>query len=51
MIQAIQLDEHSETPLYRQVYDSIRGQILNGGLAHGDRLPPTRELAGVLGLE
>ena len=50
MIQRIQLDESSDTPLYRQVYDSIKAQIISGTLPHGDRLPPTRELAGLLGL-
>jgi 2-aminoadipate transaminase len=50
MIQDIRLDEHSETPLYRQVYEAIRASILSGSLTQGDRLPPTRELAGQLGL-
>ncbi len=50
MIERLELDEHSATPLYRQVYDSIRLQILGGKLGYGQRLPPTRELAGQLGL-
>lgn len=44
------LDERSETPIYRQLYDSIRSSILDGSVGLGDRLPPTRELAGQLGL-
>jgi 2-aminoadipate transaminase len=50
MVHKIELNEHSTTPLYRQVFDSIRLSILNGTMVHGDRLPPTRELAGSLGL-
>lgn len=50
MIQRISLDESAVTPLYRQVFDSIRSQIISGVLNYGDRLPPTRELAGSLGL-
>src|SRR5262245_45304996 len=44
------LDEQSGIPLYRQLYDSIKAGIRDGSLASGDRLPPTRELAGSLGL-
>jgi len=44
------LDEHSETPIYRQLFDFIRSSILDGSISLGDRLPPTRELAGQLGL-
>lgn len=45
-----QLDQNAETPLYRQLYESIRSNILNGKLSRGEKLPPTRELAGQLGL-
>lgn len=44
------LDPQSETPLYRQIFDRIRGLIDSGHLEGGVRLPPTRELAGQLGL-
>jgi 2-aminoadipate transaminase len=44
------LDPDAETPLYRQLSDQIAGQIRAGGLAPGERLPATRELAGLLGL-
>ena len=50
MIQAIQLDEQSGVPIYRQLYLHIRKLIDNRELSNGDRLPPTRELAGQLGL-
>lgn len=50
MTPRIELDQHSRAPLYRQVYDSIKSSILSGELAHGVRLPATRELAGELGL-
>ena len=44
------LDPQGETPLYRQLFEQIAGQIRSGRLARGDRLPATRELAGLLGL-
>ncbi len=50
MIQRPQLDEHSNVPIYRQLYLQIRHQIENKELGEGDRLPATRELAGLLGL-
>ena len=50
MIPLPALDEHSETPLYRQLFDAIRVAIRDGVLVPGHRLPPTRELAGSLGL-
>lgn len=50
MVSIPKVDQNSETPLYRQLYESIRTDILKGRLAKGDRLPPTRELAGSLGL-
>ncbi|HEY2017499.1 MAG TPA: PLP-dependent aminotransferase family protein [Bryobacteraceae bacterium] len=40
----------SEIPLYRQVSDHIASRIRSGELARGERLPATRELAGLLGL-
>lgn len=50
MLPAIQLDSHSETPLYRQLSQQLKAHIQSGRLAHGERLPATRELAGSLGL-
>src|SRR5690349_22829578 len=46
----IVLDPEGESPLYKQLYQEIRDQIESGKLARGNRLPPTRELAGELGL-
>ncbi len=44
------LDATAETPLYRQLRDYLQGLIESGGLQAGERLPPTRDLAGLLGL-
>ncbi|MBK1658071.1 MocR-like pyridoxine biosynthesis transcription factor PdxR [Paracraurococcus ruber] len=44
------LDRASGVPVLRQLYLGLRGAILSGGLAPGARLPPTRILAGQLGL-
>ena len=46
----IQIDARGETPLYRQVYEQIKLAIQAGDLRPGARLPPTRELAGLLNL-
>lgn len=50
MLSAISLNHESETPLYRQLYDSVREQIVSGQLWRGERLPTNRELVGMLGL-
>jgi GntR family transcriptional regulator / MocR family aminotransferase len=42
------LDAGAGVPLYRQLYEDIRGAILSGQLKAGTRLPSTRELAGDL---
>ena len=44
------LDHSSETPLYRQLYERLAEQIRARKLPAGSRLPATRELAGLLGL-
>jgi len=44
------LDPGAEAPLYRQLSEQIAQQIRSGLLARGERLPATRELAGLLGL-
>src|ERR1043165_3472430 len=41
----ITLNAQSETPLYRQLYDSLRKAILAGLLAPGTRLQSSREIA------
>ncbi len=50
MLPAIHIDYGSEIPLYRQVYEQIRAGVVSGKMADGERLPATRELAGLLGL-
>jgi 2-aminoadipate transaminase len=45
-----QLDPTLEEPLYRQLYLYFREEIVSGRLSRGEKLPPTRELAGQLGL-
>src|SRR3954454_1354445 len=44
------LSHDSEFPIYRQLADQIGTRIRSGQLARGERLPATRELAGLLGL-
>lgn len=42
---AIELDRSSIVPIYRQIYERLREQILAGSLPEGTRLPPERALA------
>jgi 2-aminoadipate transaminase len=44
------LNQDSAVPLYRQLFEEIAQRIRTGDLAPGERLPATRELAGLLGL-
>ena len=46
----IMLDESSNVPLYRQIYESIRQAILNGELQPKSQLPATRALAKKFGV-
>jgi GntR family transcriptional regulator/MocR family aminotransferase len=46
----ILLDQHASAPLYRQLYERLRGSILAGHLEAGTRLPSTRVLASSLGV-
>jgi 2-aminoadipate transaminase len=50
MLPIAPFNSESDTPLYRQIYIQIRDLIESGVLSRGSRLPPTRELAGQLGL-
>jgi 2-aminoadipate transaminase len=45
-----QFNERSGEPIYRQLYEHIRAEIISGRLAKGSRIPPTRELSAQLGL-
>jgi DNA-binding transcriptional MocR family regulator len=42
---AVDLDRASVVPIYRQIYERLREQILAGALPEGARLPPERTLA------
>ena len=44
----LELDNHSGVPIYRQVADQVRRQVLTGRLGAGEQLPSVRELAGRL---
>lgn len=44
------LDQHASSPMYRQLYERLRGSILSGQLEVGARLPSTRALASSLGI-
>ena len=50
MIQLPPLEANSGIPLYRQLYAGIRDAIQTGLLRQGDRIPPTRELAQLAGV-
>lgn len=44
------LDRNSEVPLKKQVYDAIIGDIVNGKLKNGEKMPSTRMLSDSLNL-
>ena len=44
----IPLDTQSATPMYIQIYEYIRGEILNASLLAGEKLPSSRSLAANL---
>jgi 2-aminoadipate transaminase len=44
------LNPNAEAPLYRQLYEQFAMKIRSGELPRGERMPATRELAGLLGL-
>lgn len=46
----LQIQHHTDIPLYRQITDQIRALIQSGALPSGDRLPTVRQLAADLGL-
>lgn len=46
----ITVDKKSSTPVYIQIYEQIRQQILSGEIIKGYRLPPERKFAETLGV-
>lgn len=47
---SVALDPAQDTPLYLQLFEEVRDQILDGRLKPRQRLPSTRALAGDLGV-
>jgi len=46
----VKIDAGAPTPLYQQVANSLRRQIVDGTIAVGDQLPPHRQLAVQFGV-
>lgn len=46
----LNIDFSSPVPIYRQVIQAVKLEILSGRLKTGDQLPPIRELAKILKL-
>lgn len=46
----VRVNEASERPIYAQIADSVRGDILSGRIGPGTVLPPAREVATGLGI-
>lgn len=46
----VNLDRSQPLALYEQVASALRRAIANGEAGPGDRLPPAKDLAGVLGV-
>jgi GntR family transcriptional regulator len=46
----VKLDRSDRTPLHEQVAAQIRRSIAEGDAKPGDRLPPARDLAAVMGV-
>ena len=44
----LEIDHHSGIPIYRQVIDHVRGQIMAGRLGAGEQVETVRELASRL---
>jgi GntR family transcriptional regulator len=44
----LEIDHHNGQPIYRQVIDQIRQQIMTGQLHEGEQLMTVRDLAGQL---
>jgi GntR family transcriptional regulator len=46
----LDIDYHSGVPIYRQIIDQVREQIMAGILKEGDQLTPLRELSAKLSI-
>lgn len=46
----ITLDEQSRTPIYEQIINEIKRNVLQGSLKPQDQIPSIRELANTLGI-
>ena len=46
----LDIDYHSGVPIYRQIIDQVREQIMAGMLKEGDQLIPLRELSSKLAI-
>lgn len=44
----LQINHHSGVPIYRQIMDQVRRNVMTDGLSPGGRLESVRELAGRL---
>ncbi len=44
----LQIDHHSGQPIFRQVIDQIRRQVMAGQVREGEQLPSVRDLAAQL---
>ena len=50
MLGDVKVDEHDPTDLYEQVAAEIRRAIADGEAKPGERLPPAKDLAAILGV-
>ena len=50
MLRDVKVDKHDPTDLYEQVAAEIRRAIADGEAKPGERLPPAKDLAAVLGV-
>ncbi len=44
----IRIDKHSGVPVYIQIMNQIKKEIILGRIKEGEKLPPTRDLAKML---
>ena len=50
MLKDVKVDKHDPTDLYEQVAGEIRRAIADGEAKPGERLPPAKDLAAILGV-